>query len=534
VISPNGEPDSKRLAAVGWAALLVLAAVACTRALSFPLNHDVGWWLHISRSMLAGEVLYRDLIEVNPPMTAFLSIIPVLLSQASGLPIPTASILWVLFLVLGVTGWAAMLGKGPGAPAHHRPIIGGAILFGVGFLPGGDFGQREHLMFTLVIPYMLVLWRRASGYDVSLRSSLAAGLFAGVGLALKPHFLLIWLSLEVASWLESGGDSGVTIRRLRSSERLALFAVLGVYGLAVLLQGEYLPLLAMTASTYEDFASANRLQLAIGVPSAALIFGLFVVSRAKTDLARLARYFFAVGCGSMVLTVLQGKGWSYHFYPVLAGLAGIVILMVFDFGLRASKVRERGRLTDGTLLVLMGSLVLLLTALRIEGQARVAAQQSAALEEQVEHLARFQSEGSFLVLSAFVSRSFPLVNYTDLGWASPFPALWWIRARNHRPEQGTPRVTASLAMEDSAEEALTQLLISRFLRSTPVTVLVDMSADAAFAGARFPYVEYLSQNDQFRREWRNYIMRSEVGPFAVWVRRETDGPPPGTGRDDAS
>ena len=36
-----------------------------------PLNTDVSWLLVVCERMLDGQHLYRDIIEINPPMAAF-------------------------------------------------------------------------------------------------------------------------------------------------------------------------------------------------------------------------------------------------------------------------------------------------------------------------------------------------------------------------------------------------------------------------------------------------------------------------------
>jgi hypothetical protein len=169
----------------------------------------------------------------------------------------------------------------------------------------------------------------------------------------------------------------------------------------------------------------------------------------------------------------------------------------------------------------------------MEGHDRVAAERKLMLDEQVKYLADIQPQGSFLVMSAFVSRSFPLVNYSGLRWASPFPALWWIRARDGLREGTAGQVVTDLAIENPTELMLTRMLVARFRQSAPGIVLVDTTAHAEFGGARFPYVEYLEQNGQFRREWRNYARKGEVGPFAVWVRPSIEDPVRGSGSDDA-
>lgn len=50
-----------------------------------PLNHDAAWYMSVARRILKGEHLYRDIIDVDPPLIVYLSMLPVLLSDVLGL-----------------------------------------------------------------------------------------------------------------------------------------------------------------------------------------------------------------------------------------------------------------------------------------------------------------------------------------------------------------------------------------------------------------------------------------------------------------
>lgn len=500
-----------------------------------PLNGDVGWWLHISRAMLAGEVLYRDLIEINPPMNAYISMIPAWASGVSGLPIAMMSKVFTLALVLGITVWVTALSRRTGVSNHSLPIIAATVIVAAALLPGHDFAQREHLMFVLILPYTLVLWNRGRDRHVPLPSALAAGLAAGVGLALKPHFLLVPIALEVVSRLEAGAGERGSWRRVCTPERMTVLGVLTMYGLLVLLRSEYVSLLRMTASTYAHFSSVDRVGLALSEEMLGLLACLLGVSRTRSEVGTLARYLVAVGAATLMLAILQGKGWTYHFYPVVATVASVTLLVAYDFGTRAWKSLRDVRLADMAVMALFATVALHLVTSWTAAHDEFAAKRNPALAEQVKYLADMQAQGSFLVLTAIVGLSFPLVNYTGLEWASPFPSMWWIRARPERRRRNPPgEDVADIRIEDSTERILAQMLVTKFRQSAPGTVLVDTVRYADLGGASFPFVDYLKQYEQFRLEWRHYEREGEVGPFVVWVRRPLEDSVKGPGGDDAS
>ena len=63
-------------------------------------------------------------------------------------------------------------------------------------LPGQDFGEREHLLLLLALPYLLLAAARAVGREIPASHAVAIGLLAAAGLLIKPHFVLLWLAIE--------------------------------------------------------------------------------------------------------------------------------------------------------------------------------------------------------------------------------------------------------------------------------------------------------------------------------------------------
>ena len=84
----------------------------------------------------------------------------------------------------------------PGATAL-RTWVSIVILFCLLGLPGAFvFGEREHILVILFLPYFLLSCCRLVEVNPSRSMSLLIGAGASLGVALKPHFLLPWLMLE--------------------------------------------------------------------------------------------------------------------------------------------------------------------------------------------------------------------------------------------------------------------------------------------------------------------------------------------------
>ena len=67
-----------------------------------PLNHDAGAVLQWSGRMLAGERLYVDINDVNPPLIYWLNLIPAEIARLADIPTPVALIATLLATIAGM------------------------------------------------------------------------------------------------------------------------------------------------------------------------------------------------------------------------------------------------------------------------------------------------------------------------------------------------------------------------------------------------------------------------------------------------
>ena len=88
-----------------------------------PLNHDAAALLHFSQRWLAGERLYVDLIDVNPPLVFILNLVPATIARLTPISAPSALMLCVLgWIAFGfVLSWRLLRGA-PGTVSAHSPL----------------------------------------------------------------------------------------------------------------------------------------------------------------------------------------------------------------------------------------------------------------------------------------------------------------------------------------------------------------------------------------------------------------------------
>jgi hypothetical protein len=72
-----------------------------------------------------------------------------------------------------------------------------ATLFALGADPGRCFGQREHLLMVAALPYLVLGTLRMNRVAVAGWQTTVIALIAGLGFAIKPHYVLPLLLVEL-------------------------------------------------------------------------------------------------------------------------------------------------------------------------------------------------------------------------------------------------------------------------------------------------------------------------------------------------
>jgi len=509
---------------LAWLVALAIVLLLAAYTLSYPLNHDVGSYLHIARVMLEGETLYTTFIEVNPPLYAYLAMVPVQL--AAGLDLSAVRIMQVLLLVVSLAAivWAGALA---GARGENRRLGGPLVALALGLpllgLAGVDFGQREHLMVVLTAPWLVLAARRALDDPPATRPAVVAGVLAGVGFSMKPHFVVLWLALEVVLVLRSKAGP----RHVLRAETLAVVGVLLAYAaFVVLVHPEYLGLLWEAGPLYADYLSVDRLRLFGNRYS--VLLGATVLAAVFCPPSRVAKSYVSLLLVAAVLAffmaVGQGKGWLYHFFPAFAWSVAAVVLLVADYFTTAWRGGERmsaGRVFAVVLLLSVGALsagsLVVHHRTLAEARSEYVAEMSSYFAEHDVH--------SIAILTPSLPAVFPLVNYAGVEWTAPFSSLWWVAAA-HDDDPAGAEPGAVPAPRDSVEAAFVGLMASRLASRAPDVVLVDTTRVERLGGRPFPYVGYLSQHAGFEAMWSRYERRGTLGPFDLYSRASAAGSEP--------
>lgn len=361
--------DSAAAVVMGVSVLISVVGQATTE-----LNHDVAWSLVVAELMSRGSVLYRDILEVNPPLVFWMSSVLDSISQATGIDIELLLRAVVTALISSTAWWAWRVTN------HFATLC--AILAGLLVVPLFHFGQRDLLAATLLLPYVLSTARG--------RPSMAAGVLAGIGLSLKPHYTPIWLLLAM-------------VHRRRAVD-VVIIAVGVLYVASVALGTEYVPMIRLLGPLYSRWIELGSDQLllhpAVLLPLAMLFLALLSRMRCGSAPGLVVPYTLAA-LGAAAGFVLQGKAFGYHAVPALA------------FVLLAA-----GQLPWRSALPVVAAALLALVSVSQARPYDIAAM-PAIMQEMRQPRTAF--------LTHHFQRAVPVARDGDGPWMLPVTYVWWVK-----------------------------------------------------------------------------------------------------------
>ena len=311
-VQPRARPAPRALWPVLCALLLTLAVTALR--LTGGVDSDVASQLQIAQRIHEGARLYRDIVEVNPPLWFWMAL-PID-GLAAVLHLEATSVLIAAFGVLVGLSLAATdrLLRHIDTPRRAMFLAYAALILAA--LPWMHVGQREQIALIGALPYAALVAARREVRAVSLFLAISIGIGAGLAFALKHYFLIVPGALEL--WLLA--CTGRSWRPLRP-ETIAIAAVGAVYATALLVEQNYLArIVPLVRLAYGQFGPRSvHLLFNPYVAVAGMLFA-FTIAHGRLVFSRsssIAAALFVAGLAFAASYLIQFKGWPYHTIPML-------------------------------------------------------------------------------------------------------------------------------------------------------------------------------------------------------------------------
>jgi len=445
-----------------WLPALLTVAAAWLVQRQHILNQDVGQFLYAGRMALSGEGrMYRDFIEFNLPLVSYLTALPAEVAAWVGVD-PVTAVVTALFLA-AIGSTALTLAILAAAGTSERVLtIGGSLMLAALLWPSlPNLGQREHLMAMLAAPWLAAV-------AVGGRGGLPAALLAGLGFALKPHFVV----MPAAVLLAAGGRAW----RLAVP---ALAVTLACHAATLALFPEYRTEVVPMALRYYSFWHVPR-WLLITHPPTMVALALTAVALWREG-SRGTLVLTGAVLGGLAIDVAQARGFDYHRLPMW--LAAMAVLAV-------PAMKKPGWWLPVGAMAWIPVLIALHPWEHVPVVRRLVPEVRACPQPAV-----------VAALAPHPFPLFPLLNVTGGRNALRYPSLWmWPAFEGASPAETRPFVRA---------------VVADLLAHRPCLVIVDGNS---WHGKPQPFLPMLLAEEDFRAFWRGYGVALEVGGYTVWRR----------------
>lgn len=503
------------------AAIISIFAIGLVPPLIRPPTSDDAWLIYLARRILSGARLGIDYIEVTPPLAIWKSIPAVLLESATGVPAWTFTVLMIGALAALTLALAHRLLSAQGQDPSRVRLLLIAVAFAGLVIPGIEFSEREQFAFLLTTPYVVLVASRAILVSTDGFLGRLAGVLAGLGFSLKPHYLIAWALVETFAFRKLG------LRRwrhpeLRSLLVTGLIVIAATLGFAPHYLGSVLRL-APWYTAYLDNGFVYTLGMAGPVLLAIGVVGL--AHRAVVLEPQPLRDTFGLAfAGFLLAAVAQRKGLGYHF---LAAWGYGFLLLTVAWQTRPAKLSSK----PSGLLLRLGYILLVAIPAWTAGEAAI----GLAGPREIRHrgpdysalLNRVRELGageSLLLMSSNPAPAWPFALEAGGRWGSRYPCLWLMSAFYSRELRlpATPLIAGRQPGERPAvergfiEEVLTDL---EERRPRVIGVLLPGPAASEWGGAgRLDYLTYFQREPRFVTFMAQYREVEPMGGFRLWVR----------------
>jgi hypothetical protein len=477
-------------------AIAALFAGQIAIRLGSDLNHDTAWFLYVAHGLLEGGELYRDFVEVNPPLAMWLTMPVVMLSRVIGVG-PIETLYGVFFAItalslLLVWRYLAMIrGLPKWAAGFVLVLLAAAFLF----IPGSSFAQREHLLIMLFTPWFMLRAARSEGAQVSVSESVLIGMIGATAVCLKPHAILAPLALEAVMVLRSRN-----LRMMFAPENIAAVIFAALYGAAMVLWcpaflAGMVQLGIAAYVPYYGLDASEILQRGV-LPASVLALSLVLICMAKGPMRNLTVLAVATGAGFLAAYFLQAKGFNYQIMParIFAVAGGIFAFTGILDALNAGKLRK--------LLVIPALIVVSVIGLLSLSTQTYVSRGPLFATAISQHR---PGAKSFFIASTNVFNGFPLAVRENLVWASRFPALWLVPYVADRWHDGP-------LPDDPIIAYALEALVTDLLKFHPDVIFISQDSDQDYIrGGTFDYLEFMNQDPRFEAIWNAYELRGQAG-----------------------
>jgi hypothetical protein len=491
-----------RLMLPRWLLLVLVFLLAVVLRHGATINDDVSWCVTLAEKVLDGERLYVDLIEINPPATMFLYVIPVLMERLSGLP-AESFVDALVFLAAAISLWlSSHIMRGSGIDGDAGWTLASVVAAALLILPVHTFGEREHIALITFVPLLAAAARRAKGEALAQTLAIAAGIGGGITAIIKPHFAAaIICTAAVAALHARSWRAFFALENWIAAALLAAYAALVVAAypqfvsdVLPMVMALYVPAKIPFATILIDFATPIWLAAT----------ALTVLLKRRAVLAPPFSLLLAASIGFLLAFYVQQKGWPYQSYPMLALALIALAWAVIEQWWREPfppLARQFKRLAAG----LSASLIVAASIVWLHLQADTEALAAA--------VGPIMPHPKIMALSGYLWTGFPLTRTVHGTWVGRVSMLWITGGVWYRRQTGDLDWQTAARLDAYAARDRT-MFAEDLARRRPDVIVVDRRSDR-------PWMAWVNSSPPLAAQMAHYRPYRSIEGFDI-LRREPD------------
>ena len=476
----------------------------------FVINWDVAWDIDVTRRLLEGGSYQHDFFDLNPPLIFFIYI-PVILLQHLSLSVQAALCLY-LFILIGISLWLCYFSIKAifsNFPAYFSVIFLSSVAITLLIYPVDSLGQREHLLLIFTLPYFFLVAYRMQNNIPSVRYALAVGLFAGLGFAIKPYFLIPAIMIEIYYWYYKK----YFLAWMRP-ETIMILAITVLHILVTLLfYSDYLSQVMPVALQfyYEGVYSSVFNYIFYYFLYIAVINLLFARLSSCKELKSFNIILTLGLFGFLLIYILQCTNWYYHYYPALSMAILLSITLLFMF---------REKIINFVLVFFLIMIIFSIPVYVFYDNYQLALSTKRDGATLVDYLKKVTQKKSLLFMTMLNRSFYSAVSEIGVIPSSRFLHPFWIPGVVKQSLKKTDQLTEKAS---HLKRFVDQLFIEDIKNRKPAFIFVDVNEyKGLFGDIPFNFLDYFLQYKAFANEWKHYrylenIHHSSTAPANLYL-----------------
>lgn len=476
-------------------------------------NPDNYWLLFITNKLLHGGRYFKDFIEVNPPMILYLNILPVVLSTIFQLEMTTVFIFYMSVLAaisILTCHWLFRKSSDNDSKTIRYAVVA-TLIYVFFFFFSIIFGEREFLTLVFILPYLLLANIRIQKQQINLVAIILIGLFAGIGFAIKPYFLIplifveIYLMFQKQTFWAWCRPETLIIGLVLITYLISIFVVTPEYIYQVIPFAHQFYYMGYTFSWSLLYKNLPYVFM-IAVPPC------YILVRRQLFYKHLIDILLVAGFGFLLVYYLARQSWIYHFYPVYALLCMAIVLIIIDLfivTIHSKNITSRRFYQNIGLILFMGALFLLspVANSQMTGKGYLLSRYRANYKNIGMAFDSYSGDKSMAVFSTLYD-VMVLMKYGHLYSMIRYPNPPYLLAGYYIKRASLPNNQAKIQF-DKKEKTVINMIADDLTKYPPAFIFFgvsDVPDDASYSQSlTYPaIIKTLSSNQQFKQLWKQY------------------------------